>query len=763
MPTMLAEADTYPRGNVVAGRYELADVVSSGASSSVLRARDRRTGFPVAVKLVSSLRGAVEDARRVAVEADALGRISSRNVASAHDHGVDPSYGAFLVLDLVEGAPLGPDLLGRPFFPHEVLRAARGLLSGLAAAHAAGVVHHDVRPANVLVPGERLESAVLVDFDVSNVAAEDDDVWGTRRYSAPERLAGQKGDTRSDVFSAGMLLYELLGLPLVRSVDADEGLAVPLGLVPKPLSTLLERMVANDPSRRFITASDALAVVLDLDTAPIEDGVDPRVSPGVKGMSTKAPSPGFVRLFRLADDPKVALRECLVALDVVLLDALVRREPSFAAARTAREALGLGFRAALASAAADPDAAPFVSALLSSRAARALGALPPADFDAADPETHATLATFAAVLATPGTSREALALVRRAAARLRQEGATARGALTSLSVAEAALSVYCEDRPARSAMADMRSAVVREGIASAPSPLDRLARTYLLGTIALHEDPALARAELTEAATLALDAKCALLEACVLAELGRLACMDAGTRELGLGWLVRVEQITGREEAPTFAHTSHHERGAAALVRGHYAEAARAFAVARDAIADEARPDEHALSSAGLALASLASGDTDRAGALVSELVEPRLAACEARTAAFALLARAMAALVAGDLSRARRDVERAQGYAVRVVRGSRDAVGLVEVADALLNVEGLPAADAPRRNLLETALLHTAGARSFVPLFRAIASRVPVAALRVPILAAAEAALREVGAPPSEGRITQPPPPHEP
>lgn len=761
---MLAEADTYPRGSVVAGRYELADVVSSGASSSVLRARDRRTGFPVAVKLVSSLRGAVEDARRVALEATALGKIASRHVVSAHDHGVDPSYGAFLVLDLVEGSALGPDLLGRPFFPHEVLRAARGLLSGLAAAHGAGVVHHDVRPANVIVPGDRLESAVLVDFDVSNIAVGDDeDVWGTRRYSAPERLAGRMGDTRSDVFSAGMLLYELLGLPLLRGGDHEaEGLAVPLGLVPKPLSTLLERMVAIDPSRRFATASDALAVVLDLDTAPIEDGVDPRVAPAsVRSSPPKASTAGFPRLFRLADDPLVALRECLAALDTVLLDALVRREPTFVAAKVAREALALGLRAAHAHARASAESAPFAAAFLSARAERSLAVSPEADFDALDPETHAMLATFSALLATPGTARHALSVVRRASARLRDDPQAPKTLLTTLHVADVALSVFCEDRPARSAIADVRAAIGKETPKAGPSPLDRVTRGLLLGAIALHEDPELSRVELEIAAAIALEAKSAIIEARVLSELGRLACSDPATRELGLGWLVRVEVLSAHGEAPTFAHASHHDRGDAALLRGLYEEAIREYTKARAVIADEGRMDELVLSSAGLVLAELAVGVSDRASTLAAELVEPRLAACEARTAAHALVARAMVALTQGDLARARRDVERAKGYAVRVVRGSRDAVGLVEVTDALLHVEGLAEPEGvPRRNLLEIVLVQTNGALRFVPILRAIVSRVPVASLRGPILAAAEAALREVGAPPSGERITQPPPP---
>lgn len=767
-----------PEETVVAGRYELAEALGSGRSSTVFRARDRRTGFPVAVKIVSTSEGRVADAKRVEEEAAHLAKIGSRHVVSAHDHGLD-TLGAYLVTDLVEGSWLGPELLGRPFFPHEVLRAARGLLSGLAAAHAAGVVHHDLRPANVIVPGDRLESAVLVDFGVANAIASDSDddatAWGTLRYGAPERLSGHRGDSRSDVFSAGMLLYELLGLPLERE-PADSDLAVPLALVPKPLSTLLERMIANDPGRRFATASDALAVVLDLDTAPIEQGVDPRGPPSVRASARVVATKSPTRLFRLAEDPVVALRECLSALDFVLLDALARREKGGFAA-VASHAFGLSLRSALASVDETPLSRALASAVVLPRASRALAALhdeslgsQAAALDAIEPELHAVLATFAAILATPKSVRTALLSVRRAATRLREDALAPRTVLGTLMVAEVALAVVCEDRLARSAIAEARAIMAKEGPAVALHPLDRLARGLLLGATALHEDPELARAELEAAGKLATEAKSALVEARVLSELGRLLVLDSATREQGLGWLVRVETLVAHAEAPTFEHASHHDRGGASLLRGRYDEAAVAYGKARAVLVDEGQTDGEVLSGASLALTKLASGDAgsaDFATSLVADFVEPRLAVTEARTAAFALLARAMVALTAGDLARARRDVERARGFAVEVVRGSQDAVGLVEIADALLCARGLPAEsgasssenEGRTRDLAEVVRVHSGGALRFLPILRAIVSRVPNPALRLPLLAAADAALRDVVSPPSGDRITLPPP----
>lgn len=781
------------RGVVVAGRYELADALGSGRSSTVFRARDRRTGFPVAVKIVTSPEGPTVAAARVAEEARLLAKISSRHVVSAHDHGVDEVLGAFLVTDLVEGEWLASDLLGRPFFPHEVLRAARGLLSGLAAAHAEGVVHHDLRPANVIVPGDRLEAAVLVDFGVANGGdtpnAPDEPkkrMWGTARYAAPERLAGRAGDTRSDIFSAGMLLYELLGLPLDREAERvrlREGgpdtvaLAVSLALVPKPLSTLLERMVAEDPVRRFATASDALAVVLDLDTAPIEEGIDPRVAPvsvrsGPRTLApTTGPSADAPRLFRLAADPVAALRECISSLDLVLLDALVRREKqAFSAASVVAHAFDLSFRSALAAVDGAALSKAVCGALVLPRASRALvapfgEAFGEVELDALDTELHAVLATLSALLATPRTVRPVLARVRRASARLREDPLASKGLLGTLDVAEVALSVVCEDRPARSALAEAKSIASRESSSASLvlQPLDKLARSLLIGATALHEDPELSRASLERALTLASEAKNALLEVRVLSELGRLLVLDPITRELGFGWLVRVETLVAHADAPTFAHSSYHDRGGASLLRGRYEEAALYYSMARAVLVDEGHTDAEVLTGASLVLTKLAAGDPDGASALVADFVEPRLAVTEARTAAFALLARAMVALSMGDLTRARRDVERARSYAARVVRGSQDAVGLVEIAAALLftHVPDDPElhADERARDLSEVVRVHAGGALRFLPILRAIVSRVPRAELRQPLLAAADGALREVDAPLSGDRITQPPP----
>ena len=287
---------------VLGGRYELGPAIGSGGFGTVFRARDRHTGADVAVKLVLPGLGSELAALRLRREGQILRRVTSRHVARIHDAGDDES-GAWLVTELVDGAALNVATLGRPLLPHEVLRVARGLLEGLAAVHAAGIVHGDVKPSNILVPLDDnvLDGAKLVDFGLARIVSRSEvaasigeamtregAVLGTARYMAPEVLAGGEPTARSDLYSAGLVLFELLDEgPLFPIGDARGQLRARVSSdvllrdrVPEPLSEVLERMLARDPDSRWPDAIAAHEAVVDLDTAPVsvvrgEDSLQP--------------------------------------------------------------------------------------------------------------------------------------------------------------------------------------------------------------------------------------------------------------------------------------------------------------------------------------------------------------------------------------------------------------------------------------------------------------------------------------------------------
>jgi serine/threonine protein kinase len=283
---------------LLGGRYELGAALGSGGFATVFRARDRLDGTEVAVKLVPPGFDAQELGARLRGEATILERLkslSSRHVARVFDLGED-SQGVWLVTELIDGAWLSVEGLGRALLPHEVLRVARGLLEGLSVAHSAGVIHADVKPSNILVPrtDKALDGPKLIDFGLARMTSRSElarelgesatesvpqsgVVVGSARWMAPELLGGQSPDMRADLYSAGLVLFELLGdgdlfPPTVRREQLRARMTtdpVLEGRVPPPLSAVLGRMLARDPARRYRDATEALGAVIDLDTAPV--------------------------------------------------------------------------------------------------------------------------------------------------------------------------------------------------------------------------------------------------------------------------------------------------------------------------------------------------------------------------------------------------------------------------------------------------------------------------------------------------------------
>ena len=296
---------------LLGGRYELGPALGSGGFATVFRARDRQENSDVAVKLVPPGFDAAQLGKRLRSEAtilERLKRLSSRHIARVFEIGED-QQGVWLVTELIDGVWLSVEGLGRALLPHEVLRVARGLLEGLSVAHGAGVIHADVKPSNILVPRteKALDGPKLIDFGLARLisraelarelgdstppSAPQSGVVGSARWMAPEVLAGHVPDTRADVYSAGLVLFELLGDgDLFPPSGRREQLRARMtsepvleGRVPPPLSAVLARMLARDPAKRYRDASEALGAVIDLDTAPVSAVGDEAPSVSMRG------------------------------------------------------------------------------------------------------------------------------------------------------------------------------------------------------------------------------------------------------------------------------------------------------------------------------------------------------------------------------------------------------------------------------------------------------------------------------------------------
>ncbi|GGY78618.1 serine/threonine-protein kinase [Streptomyces nitrosporeus] len=209
-----------PSGRVVDGRFTLVARLGGGGMGMVWRARDQALHRDVALKevrppdpaLAEHDPGAARTLRaRVMREARALARLDHPNVVTIH-HIVDPGEEGYpwIVMELVEGSSLQDRLAAGPMPPREAAELGRGVLSALRAAHAAGIHHRDVKPANVLLRTDG--RPVLTDFGIAAIRESTSltatgALIGSPDYIAPERIRGTEGDPSSDLWSLGMMLY----------------------------------------------------------------------------------------------------------------------------------------------------------------------------------------------------------------------------------------------------------------------------------------------------------------------------------------------------------------------------------------------------------------------------------------------------------------------------------------------------------------------------------------------------------------------------
>ena len=278
-------------GRLLDGRYRLDAPIARGGMATVYDATDTRLDRPVAVKVMRpGLADDPEFVERFAREARAAARLSSPEVVAVHDQGTDAQTGtAYLVMERVSGGTLRDVLRQQGALPPaRALDLLEPVLVALAAAHAAGLVHRDVKPENVLLSADG--RVKVADFglaraiETSSVTATTGFLIGTVAYLAPEQVEHGRTDTRTDVYAAGILLFELLtGTPPYDSESpmtvayrhVHDDVPPPSRVVegiPAGLDDLVVRATRRDPVARPVDAGAFLAelraVRADLDHAP---------------------------------------------------------------------------------------------------------------------------------------------------------------------------------------------------------------------------------------------------------------------------------------------------------------------------------------------------------------------------------------------------------------------------------------------------------------------------------------------------------------
>jgi len=284
-------------GHALNGRYELQALIGEGAFGRVYRGRDRRLARPVAVKVIKPWWAEdPEWVRSFEREAQFLARVSDPGIVQIFDVG-RAQEGLYYVAELVEGESLDGRLRRGPLRPWQACDVAEQLSRALAHAHAQGIIHRDIKPANVLLSAH---GAVKVgDFGVARLANGSSDAFaativGTPRYMAPEQARGRDLSPATDVYSVGIVLYEMLaGRPPFTGDSAvelalchlqDPPPPLPAG-TPPALAAVVERALEKAPADRYATAGEMAAA---LARSRAEASAGPGLSSAGPGLSRSA-------------------------------------------------------------------------------------------------------------------------------------------------------------------------------------------------------------------------------------------------------------------------------------------------------------------------------------------------------------------------------------------------------------------------------------------------------------------------------------------
>jgi serine/threonine-protein kinase len=282
-----------PPGTLPGGRYRLDSHIAAGGMGEVWRGTDQLLQREVAVKLLrQEVAQDPEASLRFRAEARHAALLQHPNIAQIFDFSDDPEAGqAYLVMELVDGPSLAKVLADGPVGPALAMAVTAQVSAGLAAAHAAGLVHRDIKPGNLLISKDGLVK--ITDFGIAHAAGaapitRTGDVVGTVAYLAPERAAGVVAGPPADLYATGMVAYECLtgerpftGDPLAVVIAHQDRPLPPLPAdVPDGVAALVEDLTAKDPGARpgsaaeVVTRADRLRNDIT-DTTPGRPGLPP--------------------------------------------------------------------------------------------------------------------------------------------------------------------------------------------------------------------------------------------------------------------------------------------------------------------------------------------------------------------------------------------------------------------------------------------------------------------------------------------------------
>jgi eukaryotic-like serine/threonine-protein kinase len=255
---------------VQVGRYQIVEIVGTGAKSKVARGFDPLIGRAVAIKLLSSDLARGDARQRFLQEARVVGQLSHPSIVTLHDMGIEESTQTpYLIMEYLDGQALDQLLQKGPLpYPKACAWVAEVAIA-LSVAHRKGIIHGDVKPANILTTADG--RVKLTDFGMARLARRDSmdsSLLGTPAYWCPEQIIGKPQDARSDLFSLGIVLYEMVTgrrpfdgqtLPAICERVLSTTALPPShanSSIPAGLDQVVAACLAKDPSARIASAEE---------------------------------------------------------------------------------------------------------------------------------------------------------------------------------------------------------------------------------------------------------------------------------------------------------------------------------------------------------------------------------------------------------------------------------------------------------------------------------------------------------------------------
>jgi len=289
-------------------RYVIEAPLREGGMGLIYRATHRKIGKAVAIKILrEDMVADSEMLKRFRNEARAVSLVESPHIIDITDYGVLPDGARYYVMELLEGETLG-DLIARtgPLHLSTLVRIAKQIAMGVGAAHAANIIHRDLKPDNVMLIefGQEKNFVKVLDFGIAKVSTDSHKltktgaVFGTPLYMSPEQAAGLETDQRSDIYSLGVIMFEMAtGRPPfnaenVMAILSQHMYKAPPSLrslvpdIPEALEAIIVRLLSKKPETRYATMNELLA-----DLEQVENGLAPESTARVLAQSAELSAP----------------------------------------------------------------------------------------------------------------------------------------------------------------------------------------------------------------------------------------------------------------------------------------------------------------------------------------------------------------------------------------------------------------------------------------------------------------------------------------